>query len=529
MSRAEGVATKLIGYEAEARQLGTDLPHPNQPDVANAPRKLVDAIVAFRLGDYDTAALALFDLVGTKGAISASETEQATYYLAETLFQKGDRGASRTYFTQVTVTNGKYTLPSLLRLVEISIVQKDDATELLAAIDRTSPSARTPSVPYVRGKHAFANGKFDEAMTYFNDVPKGSELELQAMYYVGATSVAKKDLQKANDVFTDLIGRKPRSANDRRVVELSQLALGRLYYERDQFSKSIDSYLLVDRRSDLFPDALYEVAWVYVKNKQFDKALRALELLALSDPQSTKTPTVRLLEGNLRIRKAQMLRDAQIIGTIDPTNTETPDTEYDKASAVFAETHEAYYPSYRSLAQMVDSKSDPTQYIMQIAGRQSKVFQATMPIPEAAAQWLREEPEVQRFVAVEADLGQVQTDLDASELLITRLENVVGTNDKTAVYPQLASRRSRIGQIQDDLIKVRTDLADQALRLVDSNGELSGLSGTRKTLVAQYANLGDAEKAYADRISTTHQDYEKLDQSAAEVSVEIDATQAVAV
>src|SRR5262249_60870593 len=101
----------------------------------------------------------------------------------------------------------------------------------------------------------------------------------------------------------------------------------------------IDSYLLVDRRSDLFPDALYEVAWVYVKSKQYDKALRALELLEQSEPNTMKTPTVRILEGNLRIRKAQLIRQAQIAGTINPNETSDPTAEYDKAARLFAETH----------------------------------------------------------------------------------------------------------------------------------------------------------------------------------------------
>ena len=35
------------------------------------------------------------------------------------------------------------------------------------------------------------------------------------------------------------------------------------------------------------------------------------------------------------------------------------------------------------------------------------------PIPEAAAQWLRDEPEVQRVVGVETDLGEIQSNIDA--------------------------------------------------------------------------------------------------------------------
>src|SRR5262249_29966658 len=152
------------------------------------------------------------------------------------------------------------------------------------------------------------------------------ESELQSGYFLATTYVAKLDLAKATEVFTDIINRKPKTSNDRRVIELSELALGRLYYERDQPSKAVDSYLLVDRHSDLFPDVLYEVAWVYVKGKQYDKALRALELLSLSEPSSTKTPTVRILEGNLRIRKAQMIRASAVLGTIEQGKPDDPST-----------------------------------------------------------------------------------------------------------------------------------------------------------------------------------------------------------
>lgn len=525
VARAD-IESKLGAFEIEARQIGTDLPQPNQLTGAQGQRRLVDAEVAYSLGDYDTAALMLFDLASKSG----TDQETATYYLAESLFQKGDRGAARNYYEQVIATNNqasRYYQPSLLRLVEISIAQRDttNVASHLAALDRLAPASRLPEVPYVRGKFAFFEGKYDEALAYFQDVPKGSEHELQAVYYTGTTHVAKKDLGRATEVFTDVIGRKPRSSNDRRVIELSQLALGRLFYERDQPSKSIDSYLLVDRRSDLFPDALYEVAWVYVKGKHYDKALRALELLSLSEPQSNKTPTVRILEGNLRIRKAQMIRNAQITGTLDANFRDgDPGVEYDKAAAVFTETHDLYMPSYAALAQMVDNSSDPGQYLAQLAGRSARVFQSTAPIPEAAAQFLRDEPEVQRVVSVEIDLGEVEANIAQSEAIIARLDGVLKVGDRTAVYPALQSRRSRIGQIQDDLIKMRSELADQMAK-----GSTSGLTATRKELVQQYLAMPNAEQVYADRVAAAHADYDKVEQAAADVNGIIDQTQAVAV
>ncbi|MGE0868661.1 MAG: tetratricopeptide repeat protein [Kofleriaceae bacterium] len=508
------VDSQLAGFEEEARQLGTDLPQLIQP-AASSPRRLVDAQLLFSLGDYDTAALALFDLASKPGA----DQETATYYLGESLFQKGDKGAARSYFAQVAKnTASKYYQPSLQRLVEIAIVQGDvtDGESYLAALDRSAAGL------YIRGKWAFAQGKLDDAMTYFRDVPKDSEYDMQAAYFTGATYVAKKDAAAATELFTALIDRKPKSAKDRRVIELAQLALGRLFYERDQMGKSIDAYLMIDRHSDLFPDALYEVAWVYVKSKQYDKALRALELLSQSSPESSRTATLRILEGNLRVRKAQMIRAAQVEGTLGDEAKQDPAVEYDKAAKVFAETHDLYDPSYRALVQMIETKSNPEPFLAQIAGRSSGVFQIAPPLPEAAVMYLRDEPTVQRSVVIETDLGEIEANIAEAEATIARLEAVIAMHDRSAVYPVLASRRNRIGAIQDELIKLRGALHDKA-------GNAGELTATRKQLAAQYAAMPSPEQAFADRVTEERGQYDTIEQAAAEIRGALDSSQAMAV
>jgi lipopolysaccharide biosynthesis regulator YciM len=526
----EPVDARLQSFEAEAHRLAADLPRPNQGAAAAGPRRLQDAELAYALGDYDAAALMLFDLATRPGA----DHDAACFYLAESLFQKGDKGAAAGYYEQVvkgqSVTQ-RYYQPALQRLVEIAIARKDEAalTEHLVELDRIPVAQRLASVPYVRGKAAYARGKHDEAIAAFGEVPKGSDYELQAAYYLGTTYVGKGDVQRATAVFADLVGRAPRTANDRRMLELSQLALGRLYYERDQPAQSIDAYLMVDRHSDLFPDALYEVSWVYVKSRQYDKALRALELLALSDPQSTKTPTVRILEGNLRIRKAQMIRGAQILGTIDAKEQDDPATEYDRAVQVFTETHDMYAPSYTALARLAEAGTPPERYLAQIAGRSEHVFQAAAPLPEAAVQYLRDEAAVQRVVAVEGDLEEIHADLAGTAATVARLEGVLAAGDRGAVYPALAGRRSRIASIEGQLIQLRNDLAEQQLRLVAGSGELAALSQNRRQRVAAFAQIPDPVRAAETHALQNRARYDAIEQTAEEAASAIGATQAIAV
>jgi tetratricopeptide (TPR) repeat protein len=526
LAHADDVTTKLTSYEAEARALGADLPPPNRSTAAQSQHRLIDAQVSFQLGDYDEAALTLFDLAGKA---SGPEKETATYYLGESLFQKGDKGAAHTYFAEIAqIPTSKYYQPALVRIVEISIAQ-GETTEGQDALAKLVATGQSPQISYVKGKLAFAQDKYDDAITAFNEVAKGSDFELQALFYTGAANVAKKDLARATEIYSDLVSRKPRTSGDRRVIELGQLALGRVYYEREQPSKSIDSYLLVDRHSDLFPDALYETAWVYVKSKQFDKALRALELLEQSDPQSEKTPTTRILEGNLRIRKAQAIRLSQVNGTLAQGDTTDPNVEYDKATKIFTETHDLYLPSYQTLSQLVDGNLDAAAFVEQIAGRNLHVFQATSPLPDAAGQWLRDEPEVQRVIGVETDLGEIYSDIVESEDIIAQLEGVLATGDRTTVYPKLATRRHRISQIQGELIKIRTSLADEEVRLISGSADLSQATGARQRLMEQYALLGDPERSYDERVHATNDGYEAIDNSLTQISAGLDSMQAMAV
>lgn len=526
---ADDIGNKLSSYEQEISGFGVDLASPRGRVSGQGGNRLSDGQVAFALGDYDRAALILFDLLG-QSTLSADDKDKATYYLGESLFQKGDKGAAYEYFSSLAgATRGKFYEQALIRLVEVAIAQRDSSAGADAVSKLEAIAGYSAAVPYVKGKLAFSDGRYDDATAAFGQVPKGSEWELQALYFSGTTQIAKKDLAKATDVFTDLIGRKPKTAADRRVIELGQIALGRIFYERDQPANSIDAYLLIDRHSDLFSDALYEVAWVYVKSKQYDKALQALQLIDRSVPSSEKTATGRILEGNLRIRKAQSIRLAQVNGQLLPEGAGDPATEYDRAAQTFQETHDLYLPSYHALSALVDGNLDAAAFVEQLAGRSQHVFTATAPIPDAAAQSLREHPDVQQIAGVETDLAVAKAHIAESEALIGRLEGVMSSGDRTTVFPHLAMRRARVSAIADDLITIRSQLADRELRLVSNASTVAPLTSTRKDLAARHATLRVAEKAYAARISAAHAEFSRIDTQANEVSQAIDSTQAIAV
>lgn len=533
----DDIGKKLVTVEGEARELGSGIKKPTgQPkkdDVMS--RRLIDAQVAFGVGNFDNAALLLYDYVAQ--ATRGRDYDTALYYLGESLFQKKDRVASRTYFTQLVkeLPSSKYYQQSLERLIELSLIlgDTDGVDGWLADLDRVPSDKRRPSVPYVRGKYAFAQDDFAGAETWFKQVPADSEYGFQAQYYLGTAYVGLKELGKATQAMAALLDREPKTDDDARVKELAQLALGRLYYERDQPTKAIDSYLLIDRKSDLFPDALYEVAWVYVKSQQYDKALRALELLALADPTSQRLPTVRILEGNLRIRKAQGIHEKVQAGL--DTGSASGTEEYDKATRLFGETHDLYAPPHDELAKIIAANEDPQAFLAQITGRASETFHTNSTMPEIAAAWIRDEPNVNRVMTVETDLGDIQDEINEAERTIQRLDAVLGSANRVNIFPSLATKRSRSTELLEDLLGMREKLADEEYRLAqqgNANAQLAAvdpLTQRRRALVAQWKAMPDAAISYGQRVEKAQGQFDDVDRQLAEVLVTIDTTQATVV
>ena len=529
---------KMSSFEDEISELRSGIQRPSRDPKRDdvMARRLIDAQVAFGVGNFENAALLLYDYIAQDKR--GRDYDTAVYYLAESLFQKNDRVASRTYFAQLVTEMGprtKYYQQALERLIELSLIlqENDRVDQWLAELDRIPADKRQASVPYVRGKYAFSLGNFDEAATWLAQVPADSEYGFQAQYYLGTAYVAKKDLGKATQAMAALLERDGRNDDELRVKELAQLALGRLYYERDQPTKAIDSYLLIDRKSDLFPDALYEVAWVYVKSAQFDKALRALELLALADPTSQKLPTVKLLEGNLRIRKAQGIHD-QVMQGLD-TGAKSSTEEYGRAESIFGTTHATYQAPHDELAKIIAANDDPQKFMAQITGRSSETFTTNSTMPEIAAAWIRDEPNVNRVMTIETDLGDIQAQITDAERTIERLEAALTTPNRVNIFPSLASKRARSTEMAEEVLTVRIKLADEERKLAGKAGagaalaELDRLVTARKALMKRLSTLPDADVAYGRRIEKARAQYDNLDMQASELQVSIDTTAATVV
>ncbi len=566
----DDIGKKITRIDGEVIQLGKGIKKPDltQGSRDAASRRLVDAQLAFGLGNYDDAAVMLYDFVAKYK--NTPSYDEGLYYLAESLFKKGDMYAARTYFTQLVKEVGpssKFYQQGLERLIELSLKLRDDTDvqAWLDALDNVPEGKRRDSVPYVRGKHAYFTGNYDAAISYFEKIPTTSTYYFQARYFLGGTHVAKRDFVPALRVYSALLKLAPKSKDDRVVAELAHLAMGRIYYECDTpeqcaigltaaerdklakeyaklnlseeqmnekyadlrqkklWSRAIDQYLMISRRSENFDDALYEVSWVYVKNKKYEEALRALELLALADPDSTKMPEVRILEGNLRIRRAQAQSYATEGNSVE---------EYDKAQRVFDTTKLTFDSPHKELIKIIEQRADPRAFMAQVTGRSSDTFDVHATMPEVAAEWVRRQPDVERVVAIETDLGIINDDITEALQTIGRLEAAIAGASGANVFPALASKRSRSIEVLEELTELRFQLMNHMRNLVlrhvsdQQRARMDQLAAERQAAAQAFKELPNAKLSHSERIAAAREEYTELDKQAAEVAVTIENVEA---
>ncbi len=522
-------AKRLTAYQSEVKMMraAVRLPeHAGKPRTLDiVSRRIVDAEVNFSVKNYDDAAVVLYDIV-EKHANHPS-WDEALYYLSESLYQKKDLVGSRRYFSQLVRDVGgksKFYQHSLERLIELTLKFEgtNNADEWLRLLDQIPAGQQRESVPYVRGKYEFFRGNHDAAIGLFENISTKSRYYLQARYFLATTHIAKQELDPALKELMVLSKVKPKNSDQGGIIELSHLARGRILYEQNQLSRAIDAYRQIPRQSELLDEVLYETAWVYVKNRNYEHALQALELLALSDPNSQLLPDVKILEGNLRIRLA---RQRLVNGESDGTS------EYDQAVKLFEELRKLYGEPHQELQRVVSEHADTRAFLAQLTGRSSRVLDSQPELPEIAASWLREEAEVKKSISIEADLEIIETDMAETEETIERLERALGTTARINAFPALAEKRLRATTISEEIDRVLEKLAAAEHKRLGpyataaQRSELEAVVAERKRLTGDLKALSGKAGA-EERTQATRGQYIALDQQAAETHTVLENTRA---
>src|SRR5690606_18987360 len=126
----------------------------------------------------------------------------------------------------------------------------------------------------------------EEARQAFEAVQEGSPYYPQARYFIGVIYTLREQYPQAIEAFRRVLRSPAETEEQRNVLELTQLALGRLYYETDRLDQAVEAYQAVPRTSANVHIALYVIAGVYIRMGDCTRAERALEVLSVAAPES---------------------------------------------------------------------------------------------------------------------------------------------------------------------------------------------------------------------------------------------------
>jgi tetratricopeptide (TPR) repeat protein len=545
LDRAEG---EVVQVESELAGLRSRLDASH--DAGTLPEKRIAAgELSLRIKDYERAIDVFSQVVELhrQGKASVVAHADALFLLGEAYYESRQLLSARRRYDEllelaVRSPYDGYAGRSLARLVDIAL--HTDTLDSLDGLARRaaamSPVDQSGSFAYARGKLELTRGDLVAARALLDGVAAGSGFHHQAQYLVG-TIVLKQALAPLGRSLTPPRASKSEavatisgtaseppltveqlapaivqfqrvtllpadSDAHRHVIDLAWMAMGRLYYEADNFLESAEAYSHVERTSQEFNQALYELAWVYVRLGDYQRAQRALEILAISGPD-----TLDVADGSL-LRADLLLRSGRFEGALE----------------AYQGVRDRFDPARDQVERFLAENSDPAVYYDRLV-EDSITPVGTQKVPDVVLKWVRDEARSDRVFALIDDVAHARDILRRSRALASKLTAVLSTPTRARAFPELKGGLEKTLALVNRLALVRRDLA---LGLDDGDGsrgsgELAGVRDQRRKLMDRLGQVPVTEADFARRQEVAERSWGRVSQALQRVTLEADKLQAL--
>ncbi|HEX2660606.1 MAG TPA: tetratricopeptide repeat protein [Polyangia bacterium] len=451
---------------------------------ATADARVIDAEGLLARGRTDEAATLLLSVLREWPRSRAAQ--DATFLLGEALFRLGDYLSSRSFYEEAVggFTGTRREQRAVSRLIEIALHTGDyqPVDRYLKLLGRVPQAQLDPCVPYVRAKLDYQRGQLDQALAQFSAIPATSPFGAQAAYFVGTIRVKNHDLPAAAAAFDSLL-RTPPPPDDpaaREVHDLAQLAAARICLDQERLDCARDHYQAVQADSKVLTTALYELGFTHIRAKQFDLAQATFERLLEVDPDGAQVFDVRVLVGNLWLRRGDFTTAQR---WFSKTSAElTP--SHDRLRAVVAASETATPPGEATFPSGLAA--------MGVEGIARGAFET-----KASRNWVLADPEAARLLRMAKDIADAPVELTNNRRSLRDIEAALANPDSRTLFPDLTRSRSALTRISTELLNVRAHFAEQARR-----GESRYLaSAEAERLDASRTKLAEIEEGLSARLT----------------------------
>jgi tetratricopeptide (TPR) repeat protein len=533
-SDAPGIAQKNISAANTEADSVNQVIASARAQERTAESRIADADVLLRSKDYARTIIVLHEVV-EKYADHPTAYPDALSMLGEAYFQSRQLLSARRTFRIILDRSNEsrmapYVPRAYTRLVDVALKTQNtkELDEILAKIGAYPQGASEPTVMYARGKALIFKKDWAGAKAALAGVPAGHLLSHQSRYLLGVVAMREAQAQApvakvvlgeappaapptryagAIEIFRQVTQLPPDSADHRRVIDLAWLAIGRLFYEGDQWLEAADAYSHVDRQSAEFGTSLYELAWVYVRLGDAERATRALEILAVADPNNAYQADGALLRADLMLRAGQ----------------------FEKSLTVYRAVRAEYDPMREKVDTFLGSTSDPAVYYDKLSSEQLESVDQTSLVPSLAVQWAREAQDGPAAFAVLDDIIQCRELIRQSQILISKLRTILGASNRVRAFPELRAGDERALQLINRITVARGTIAqglDDA-EPSEVSGELAQVRAERRELQKRLALLPLTDGDRAERDNSADRQWSRVSQRLQQLQLEVDQMNAI--
>jgi tetratricopeptide (TPR) repeat protein len=519
---------------------------PTRPKFLVMPPTPAERIAAgdmlLRTRDYDRAIETLEKVLELHRQGKASEAAFAdgSFLLSEAYFQSRQYLSARRHYREILDNGARspydaYAGRAVSRLVDVAL-RTDDLPSLDYVFERLSrlPALdKSGSLPYARAKLHYAKKDYASAKTAINSVPAGSEYTLQAQYLLGVVLVKEaaqapptaaaapaptpgagaapagpvRDTRfvQAIDQFRKVTRMPATTPAQRHVVDLAWMAIGRLFYETDNYLDASEAYSHVDRSSPEFPVMLYELAWVFVRLGDFQRAQRALEVLTITDPNNLELADGSLLRADLMLRSG----------------------DYQNALALYQGVRSHFDPIREKLDEFLTSTTDPAVYYDKLTSEDIGLIDEKL--PKIVLDWAREQAEDEHVFGMIDDVSRSRDLIKRSRKLAAKLNAVLSVPTRVKAFPEIRIGLQHTLGLLNRVAKARATLAEgmDDVANSDAGGEIGRVRAQRRALMRRLGWLPVTEGDFLRRDEIGDRQWNKVSQNLQAMQLEADKLAAI--
>ncbi len=536
-ANADNAVTELSAVDKESASVDQAIAKARSEELT-VEQRVANGELLYRTKDYARASVVLSEIIekypGTPSHGDALWLRGETYYESKEYL-----AARRDYRAIVDRSAEPYFAPyaarALARLVDIAL-RINDVASLDAIFPKLAALGGDPVVQYAKGKALYAKKDYAGAQQAFAVIPTGGVYTHQARYFQALISMklaragtpvsdATSSLQpgaaqsssatappptnyklsiEGFRVVTELT---PDTPEHRHVIDLSWMAIGRLFYEMEQYQQASEAYGKVSRESPEFDTMLYELAWVYVRLGDVQRAERALEVLSVSNPNSQYLADGTLLRADLLLRAGS----------------------FDTALKLYESVREQYAPMRDQIETFISSTKDVSVYYDRLSQREMDALEQTDALPPIALKWAREAEDGQLAFAVVDDVALCRTLIKKSQGLIERLNAVIGAANRVRLFPDLMAGEMRAVGLLNRISRARLEVAKglDATEPEQLSGELAAVRARRQKLMGAVVTLPTTMSDFDAREQEGMRRWDVVSQRLSEQTLQIDQLQAV--